>query len=73
MLIFSLLFGVLNVSLEFPLAHFVRGGMVRTVGHGRGKKMGGGGVSALAQKLSAGAALFHLLTPNMMHHSARRR
>ena len=44
---FFIVFGFLNVSLEFPLAHFVRGGMVRTVGHGRGKKMGGGGVSAL--------------------------
>ena len=27
---------------EVPLAHFVRGGMVRTVGEGRGKKVGGG-------------------------------
>lgn len=70
---FFIVFGVLNVSLEFPLAHFVSGETVRTVGHGRGKKMGGGGVSALAKKLSAAAHLFPLLTPNMMHHSARRR
>ena len=70
---FFIVFGFLNVSLEFPLAHCVSGETVRTVGHGRGKKMGGGGVSALTKKLSAVAHLFPLLTPNMMHHSARRR
>ena len=73
MLIFSLLFGFLNDSIGIPLAHYVRGEMVRAARRSRGKKMGGGGVSTLAKKLSAAAHLFPLLTPNMMHHSARRR
>ena len=48
---------------EIPLAHCVRGGMVRAVGRERGKKKGGGRNSADTRKLISAALLFPLLPP----------
>jgi hypothetical protein len=56
--------------LEIPLAHCVRGGMVRAVGRERGKKKGGGRNSADTRKLISAALLFPLLSPRARHHSA---
>ena len=53
---------VCSGELEVPPAPIVAGGMTRTVGCGRGKKMGGGRVSTVARKLTAAAHLFPLFS-----------
>ena len=58
--------------VEIPLAHFVRGGMVRAAGRESGKKKGGGRKSFVIREPTSAALLFPLLTPCAVHHSAKR-
>jgi hypothetical protein len=58
-----LVIGYWLLVIEVPLAHCVRGGMVRGVSCGRGKKKGGGRKGPSKSRFFPAALLFPPLTP----------